>query len=112
MKSCTRSGYLKHWALRTGGKRGTRSVSGCPSLHQKDTFHSKSRTPQLGNTLMVQWLGLRAFTPEGPGLIPGRGTKIPQATQHGQKEKKKRKKEEESPSLNSSTFQNVKSPRS
>ena len=33
-----------------------------------------------GNSLVVQWLGL-----EGLGLIPGWGTKIPQASQHGQK---------------------------
>ena len=34
---------------------------------------------------MVQWLGLRAFTAEGPGSVPGQGTKIPQAARHGQK---------------------------
>ena len=28
---------------------------------------------------MVQWLGLRAFTGEGPGFNPGRESKIPQA---------------------------------
>ena len=28
---------------------------------------------------MVQWLGLSAFTAEGWGSIPGRGTKIPEA---------------------------------
>ena len=33
-----------------------------------------------GNSLMVQWLGLHAFTAKGPGSIPGQGTKIPQAT--------------------------------
>ena len=33
-----------------------------------------------GNSLVVQWLGLCAFT-EGEGSIPGRGTKIPQAVQ-------------------------------
>ena len=42
-----------------------------------------------GNSLVVQWLGLCAFTAVGPGLIPGRGTEIPQATRNGQKEKKK-----------------------
>ena len=30
-----------------------------------------------------------ALTAEGPGLIPGQGTKIPQAAQHSQKKKKK-----------------------
>ena len=33
----------------------------------------------IGNSLVVQWLGLSAFTAEGPGSIPGPGTKIPQA---------------------------------
>ena len=37
---------------------------------------------------MVQWLGLRALTAEGPGSIPGRGTKIPQAVWCSQKKKK------------------------
>ena len=30
----------------------------------------------LGTPLMVQWLGLGAFTAKGPGSIPGQGTKI------------------------------------
>ena len=34
---------------------------------------------------MVQWLGLHAFTAEGPGSIPGGGTKIPQASRRIQK---------------------------
>ena len=38
-----------------------------------------------GNSLAIQWLGLRAFTAEGPGPIPGWGTKIPQAARRGQK---------------------------
>ena len=35
-----------------------------------------------GNSLVVQWLGLRALNAEGPGSIPGWGTKIhkPQGT--------------------------------
>lgn len=40
-----------------------------------------------GNVLAVQWLGLRASTTGGLGLIPGPGTQIPQAVQ----EKKKKK---------------------
>ena len=40
-----------------------------------------------GNSLAVQWLGLRASTSGGTGLIPGRGTKIPQAARLGQKKK-------------------------
>ena len=31
------------------------------------------------NSLAIQWLGLHTFTAVGPGLIPGRGTKIPHA---------------------------------
>ena len=45
-----------------------------------------------GNSLAVQGLGLRALTAEGPGSIPGWGTKIPQASQCGEKIKKKKKK--------------------
>ena len=44
-----------------------------------------------GNSLEVQQLGLRAFPTSGTGLIPGQGTKIPQAVWHGQKKKKKGK---------------------
>ena len=42
----------------------------------------------LGNSLAVQWLGFRAFTAEGPGSIPGQGTKIPQATWRPQNKNK------------------------
>ena len=34
----------------------------------------------LGNSLVLRWLGPCAFTADGPGLIPGWGTKIPLAT--------------------------------
>ena len=37
-----------------------------------------------GNSLVVQGLGLHAFTTEGLNSIPGQGTKIPQAVQCGQ----------------------------
>ena len=43
----------------------------------------------LGNSLVVQWLGLYAFTVEGTGSGSGQGIKIPQAMQHGQKTKRK-----------------------
>ena len=42
-------------------------------------------TKSKGNSLAVQWLGLRTFTAEGTGSIPGQGTKIPQAAWCGQK---------------------------
>ena len=40
---------------------------------------------------MVQWFGLSVSVAGGKGLIPGQGTKIPQAK--WQKKKKKKKKE-------------------
>ena len=45
----------------------------------------------MGNSLGVQWLGLRSITAESPGSIPGWGTKIPQAVWLGQKNKKEKK---------------------
>ena len=35
------------------------------------------RNVGLGNSLVVQWLGLSASTARVPGSIPGWGTKIP-----------------------------------
>ena len=44
---------------------------------------------------MVQWLRLCASTAGGTALIPGRGTKIPQAMQGSQKKKKKKTRKKE-----------------
>ena len=44
-----------------------------------------------GNSLVVLWLGLCAFTAKGTVSIPGWGTKIPQAMRRGRKLKKKKK---------------------
>ena len=41
---------------------------------------------------MIQWLRPHASYVRGTGLIPGQGTKITHATQHGQRVKKKKKK--------------------
>ena len=38
-----------------------------------------------GTSLVVQWLRLRVSTAGDTGLIPGQGTKIPQAMQYSQK---------------------------
>ena len=46
--------------------------------------HLISRDP-LGASLEAQWLRLPASTAGGLGSIPGRGTKIPDATQCGKK---------------------------
>ena len=40
----------------------------------------------MGNSWVVHWLRLSAFTAEGPGSILGQGTKISQAAQHAQKQ--------------------------
>ena len=40
---------------------------------------------KFGNSPAVLWLGLCTSTAKGPGFIPGRGTKIPQAVRHSQK---------------------------
>ena len=61
------------------------------------THHSSSlarghlwwfKTMSTGNSLVVQWLGLYAFTAKGAGSTPDWGTKIPQAMQWGKKQKK------------------------
>ena len=41
----------------------------------------------VGNSMVVQWSQLCAFTADGPGSIPGWGTKIPQTAQCGQKKR-------------------------
>ena len=46
----------------------------------------------IGNSMVVWWLGIHAATAKGMDLIPGLGTKIPQAKQLGYKKKKERKK--------------------
>ena len=42
----------------------------------------------IGEGVPWQWLGLHAFTAKGPGSIPGKETKIPQAAWSCQKKKK------------------------
>ena len=53
-------------------------------------FEFQFQNELIGNSLAVQWLGLLASTAGGLGLIPGRGTKIPQAARCGQKKKKQK----------------------
>ena len=48
-------------------------------------------TKKPGTPLEVQWLRLTAFTAEGPGSIPGWGTKIPKLCSTARKKKEKRK---------------------
>ena len=42
----------------------------------------------MGNSLVVQWLEIHAFTDECEGSIPRQGTKIPQAMRCSQKKTK------------------------
>ena len=53
-----------------------------------------TRGAKRENPLVVQWLGLSALTAEGPGLISGQQTEIPQVVWFS---KKKREKQEHSP---------------
>ena len=48
------------------------------------------KNDSLGTFLAVQWLRLCASNARGVGLIPGWGTKIPQAAQYGREKKKKK----------------------
>ena len=52
----------------------------------------QNRKSQSGNSLVVQWLGRCALTAEGPGSVPGRGTKISQAVWPSKKKKERKKK--------------------
>ena len=50
------------------------------STEKEDTgeyTQNKCNPPYPGNSLAVQWSGLRAFTAVGLGSIPGQETKIP-----------------------------------
>ena len=42
----------------------------------------------VGNSLVVQWLGLCTLTAKDRGSIPGPGTNFPQATRHDQNKTK------------------------
>ena len=58
--------------------------------HLKVRYYVAYQIPVFfGKSLVDQWLGLHAFTAEGVGSIPGRGTKIPQAVQRSKKKEKK-----------------------
>ena len=57
--------------------------SGAATVENSMEVPAKIKNRATGNSLAVQWLGLHAFTAEGPGSISGRGTKISQAVWHG-----------------------------
>ena len=67
-----------------------------PSFHPVSTDHRTQQLPSvpqddaLGTSLAVQWLRLSAANAGGAGSSPGWGTKIPHATQQGQKKPHKK----------------------
>ena len=71
---------------------GTRNVS-----KSQDETEDPSESQCVGNSLVVQWLGVCTSTAGGMGSIPGRGTKILHATwpQRKKERKKERKRERE-----------------
>ena len=73
-------------SLSPGGDDGEAEVS----IQHEGCFCFLKRG--LGNSLAVQWLGLRASMVGGTGSIPGQGTKIPRIMLHGQKKKRNRER--------------------
>ena len=63
-----------------------------PRIAKKQIQILKNQFKKMENYLEVQWIGLWASTAGNMVLIPGQGTKILQAVQHGQKKKKKQLK--------------------
>ena len=49
--------------------------------YEKAFIYHDVKKAELETSLAVQWLRLHASSAGGMGSIPGRGTKIPQATQ-------------------------------
>ena len=54
---------------------------------QRNLKKNKNKKICAENTLVVQWLGLSVSPTWGSSLIPGWGTKSPQASQCGKKKK-------------------------
>ena len=84
---------LTHWTRREVPKllltlsyshfgNDTSSVQGDSLI---ETLNRGGPVTIWGSFLVVQWLRLDAFTAMDPRLIPGQGTKIPQAVWHDQK---------------------------
>ena len=78
---------IYHWGNHSEEHRHDamiRLIKGLASCEGRMGEHiAYCKSEDSGNTLAVQWLGLRAFTTKGAGLIPVWGTKIPRAMQRG-----------------------------
>ena len=70
-----------------------------PRIAKKQIQILKNQFKKMENYLEVQWIGLWASTAGNMVLIPGQGTKILQAVQHGQKKKKQLKNKVVQPSI-------------
>ena len=93
---CKHSGYLIYTDVSVPTSHSFRSPSKAATIPQwfcnasHFPLHSESRKSDKywrtsGNSLVVRWLGLGAFTARAQAQCPG--TKIPQVTWHGQKKK-------------------------
>ena len=58
---------------------------GSPWLGLSNIYCLECKIQLWGNSLAAQCLGLCVLTAKGPGLNPGQGTEIPQASQWGKK---------------------------
>ena len=60
-------------------------------LHEVEISAHHLLIKTVRDSLAVQRLGLRTLTAEGPGSVPGQGTKIPQTAQQKKQNKKQNK---------------------
>ena len=84
--------FLKPWLLPCLPKKLVPIMEHFLSLwHYQFSFWTVSFSLTYRTSLVVQWLKLFTSNAGGVGLIPGWGTKIAHAAEHGQKWKKKKK---------------------
>ena len=82
--------YICTTFLTENFKAYTLLLSTCRSSPSpSDENYPNFKIKRLGNSPVVQWLGLNALTTRGPSSTPGWGTKILKATQRGQINKQK-----------------------
>ena len=85
--------YPSPQALRLWGSRNchtSQAVVYVGTATSGESVTVSIKITNAGTYPVVQWLGLRAFIAEGTGSIPGRGTKIPQATRRAAKKKQEK----------------------
>ena len=79
---------INHW---TNGKSRSRAIlSGFPFLENKHSLISKTMIAEKASQRELPGDPVTSKSAGGAGLIPGLGTKIPHATQHGPKKKQVR----------------------